>query len=115
MPVKEHKVHFAGTDMVPPLPGTKGWNRVIARGCGGYQRDTMDGPDYGCDHEYTWTCDDCPVCITFQEEKHQQWLKDMATVQGPPRRNPPDNALTGELWWLWPEVEAELCWIKEQA
>lgn len=109
------KAHFAGTDPVAPFPGTRGWDRIIARGCGG---DTYHGHEYSefyCRHEYGWPCDDCPIVSKSEEEKHQQWLKDMATVQGPPRRNPPNNALTGELWWLWPEVETELCWLQEKA
>lgn len=105
------KVHFQGTDMVPPTPGTKGWDRVIARGCGGYHYYTMDGPDFDC-HHYTWSCDECPVCIVSQEEKHNEWLNDMATVQGPPRRYPPEKWQT-EIWSVWPRVESELWWIKE--
>lgn len=106
------KIHFQGIDPVAPFPGTRGWDRVIARGCGG---DTYHGYEYSefyCRHEYGWTCDDCPIVIKSEEEKHQQWLKDMATVQGPPRRYLPEKWQT-EIWEVWPEVETELGWLKE--
>ena len=42
-----------------PKPDTRGYQRVIMRGCGGYQDNfTLE---FDCRHAYPWTCDDCPV------------------------------------------------------
>lgn len=40
-----------------PKKGTKGYDRVVNRGCGGY-RDYWG--EYDCDHGYGWGCDYCP-------------------------------------------------------
>lgn len=29
-------------------------------GCGGRHTHTTNGADFDCDHQYTWTCDECP-------------------------------------------------------
>ena len=29
-------------------------------GCGGQHTNTTDGADFDCDHDYPWTCDECP-------------------------------------------------------
>lgn len=40
-----------------PKKGSKGYDRVVNRGCGGY-RDYWG--EYDCDHGYGWGCDHCP-------------------------------------------------------
>lgn len=61
------KPSSAGVAHVPPLPGTRGYIRVVARGCGGY-RDSYT-LEYDCSHRYTWTCDDCPVLLEKYKEE----------------------------------------------
>lgn len=70
-----------------PERGSKGWIRIIARGCGGW-KDEWTG-EYDCTH-YTWSCDECPWCIEKQEEKENEWREAIMQIQGPPR--PPDQA-----------------------
>ena len=55
------KPHYAGVDHVLPEPDSKGYQRVVMRGCGGYVTQTSDGDDYDCGHGYAWMCDHCPV------------------------------------------------------
>lgn len=61
------KTHRPGYQHQTPEPSSKGWQRVIARGCGLY-RDEMNG-DYDCTHDYTWACDECPVGIEAIEAR----------------------------------------------
>jgi len=46
-----------------PAPGTRGYIRVVARGCGLVHYE-MEG-DWDCRHRYAWPggCDDCPVSL----------------------------------------------------
>lgn len=48
-----------------PNPGTRGYIRVVARGCGGTY-DEWNG-EYDCSHAYPWTCDDCPIVAESQK------------------------------------------------
>lgn len=86
----------------PPVAGTKGYLRVVKRGCGGY-RDSYSG-EYDC-RLYEWTCDDCPVCIESQLAKELEWFRGIHALQGPPR-----NRKHPSEYWLSPSVETELVW-----
>lgn len=57
-----------GENPIPPLPGSRGFLRVLSRGCGGVMHDTPWGRDFDCDHGYTWNCDDCPLVRQQQIE-----------------------------------------------
>lgn len=46
-----------------PKKGTKGYDRVVSRGCGGY-RDYWG--EYDCDHGYGWGCDHCPWLLEHE-------------------------------------------------
>ena len=51
-------MHTNGTDHVIPEVGSRGYIRVVDRGCS--TTEDRDG-DTRCDHDYTWNCEDCPV------------------------------------------------------
>lgn len=55
-PVLEHR---PGHNPVPPYEGSRGYIRVVARGCGGYQDYVT--LEYDCGHGYLWSCEECPV------------------------------------------------------
>lgn len=58
--MRDQKIHFAGTQHVAPVEGSRGYERVKARGCRVTPPDYFDM--YGeCAHEYAWTCDECPA------------------------------------------------------
>lgn len=40
---------------------------IVKRGCG-LRQYPYEG-DWDCDHEYDWTCDDCPCSIENRKEK----------------------------------------------
>lgn len=51
-------VHFAGSDHRLPERDSRGYVRVVARGC---EFSTSHEGEFHCDHGYAWSCDDCPV------------------------------------------------------
>lgn len=55
------KIHCGGDKPVAPLEGSRGFERVEARGCspGNNTWGHDDGDD--CGHGYGWTCDECPA------------------------------------------------------
>lgn len=69
-----------GTRHQTPERDSKGWHRIILRGCGG-SYDAMNG-DYDCDHGYTWACEECPIGIVASDALYEKWEKEH---QGPPR------------------------------
>lgn len=83
-----------GFSPVTPDPGSKGWQRVIARGCGAATYHGPDGPDDYCRHDYLWSCDECPVGIVMMEEAAADYERQMV---GPPT---PLSILAkdGEIW-----------------
>jgi hypothetical protein len=50
--------------MIAPRPGSKRYEAVVKRGCGGY-RDQFG--EFDCPHEYPWSCDHCPCLIEKQK------------------------------------------------
>lgn len=91
--MKEKRIHFAGSDHVVSELGSRGWKRVVARGCGGRTYDTMDGPDFTCDHGYAWTCEECPWGVEVMEREQQAWEDEHP---GPPR---PAHLRNPNEWW----------------
>lgn len=63
--MKAKKIHFAGTHHVPPETGSKGYLRVVERGCAGPEDDSCDA---NCAQGYTWRCEDCPVIRHSEDE-----------------------------------------------
>jgi len=52
--------------MKSPEEGTEFYKEVLEKGCGGYE--DRDG-EFACEHEYEWTCDNCPNTIEYQRNK----------------------------------------------
>lgn len=97
-------------DPQAPGVGSKGYLRVLARGCGSYQSNhPLDPVEYDCGHEYGWVCDDCPFVV---EEALNYECRQVAAIhglQGPPRefKHPME-------FWVFPSVCSELHWIYSQ-
>lgn len=58
-----------------PEKGSKGYARVLGRGCG-LRYDAWNG-DYDCDHRYPWDCDNCPMVVEYQGQAEE----DVETVE----------------------------------
>jgi hypothetical protein len=56
-----------------PKPGTSGYDRVVARGCG-LVHYPMEG-DYDCSHRYGWSCDECPWSLDARKETDNEGSK----------------------------------------
>jgi hypothetical protein len=41
--------------------GTKRYQKVLDRKCGGEWTNNTSGLDFNCRHDYTWACDECPI------------------------------------------------------
>jgi|GEM_PF-7096711 len=95
------KDHFPGYRHQTPERDSKGWIRVINRGCGGREFNTPDGRDFDCDHGYAWICEDCPIGIVSGEDSEAKYLASLMVIQGPPS---PHNA--GDL--RYPQVATEV-------
>jgi hypothetical protein len=93
--------HYAGCDPQVPKPDSRGWKRVVLRGCGGHTYDTPDGPEYDCSHRYMWGCDQCPVGVEMMEAESDRWELEH---QRPPR---PKHLRDPEKWWV-EEVAGDL-------
>ena len=79
------KHHEPGCNHQTPARDSKGWIRIIERGCGGHMHETSCGQEFDCDHGYTWNCEECPVGIVSMEIKEVSW-KDVVKMRlGPPR------------------------------
>ena len=58
------------TNATPPKEVSKGFGRVLKRGCNPPKNLFGDVDlDYDCDHDYRWTCDDCPIVIDKYSKK----------------------------------------------
>jgi hypothetical protein len=70
--------HHTGRMHQRPEDGSRGYIRIVARGCGG-------SVDYfgeaSCDHGYTWTCEECPVL-------REQWKQEEVGAQ--PKQKEPE-------------------------
>lgn len=97
------KNHRPGTDHQTPARDSKGWIRVVNRGCGGDVHHTMDGPDYYCRHDYTWCCEECPIGILNMEREYFKWVVTLCGIQGPPR-----EVFSKDHCYDRPTVESEL-------
>lgn len=64
--MKEKRIHFAGSDHVVPERDSRGWKRVVDRGCGG---ETDYFGEFSCGHGYTWGCEDCPWAVEHHEHE----------------------------------------------
>lgn len=54
----------------PPKEGTKRYQKILDRGCGGREINIPGEPtEYDCDHQYAWDCEYCPCCIEAQRSK----------------------------------------------
>lgn len=61
-------------DSIPPDPGTKQYERIVAAGCLG-RRDYWG--EYDCD--YSWTCEECPVFQSAQDPDEEPTLVEFTT------------------------------------
>lgn len=69
------------TTGVAPEPGSKGFLRVLNRGCGGASYSSpINGTEYYCRHDYGWACDDCPIV----SQRYLDEVAAIATFHGPP-------------------------------
>ena len=41
--------------------GTKRYQKILDRKCGGEWTHDANGSDFDCQHDYSWTCDVCPI------------------------------------------------------
>lgn len=106
-------VSWEGTPLLSPTSpdvGTRGYIRILKRGCGGYMGNyPLDPPEYDCSHRYGWSCDACPLV----QESEQDWMavmvRTLLTFQGPPREFSHPSE-----YWLFPEVATELHWRYDQ-
>jgi hypothetical protein len=53
--------------MAAPKRGTRRYKAVLDAGCGG-KYDYWG--EFDCDHEYDWTCDDCPINAEHHYQAH---------------------------------------------
>ena len=93
-----------------PVVGTKGYIRILKRGCGEYlSNNHFDPPEYDCSHDYGWSCDECPILLESEQDKMAMMVRDMLLFQGPPREFTHPSE-----YWLFPEVATELHWRYDQ-
>lgn len=57
--------------MYEPLPGSKGYKRVLDRGCGG-TKDYYG--EFDCCHNYPWYCEDCPINTDRYYHTWEYWV-----------------------------------------
>lgn len=93
-------------DPLPPVHGSRGFARVLARGCGGYNcNHPLDPSEYDCKHNYDWSCDDCPIVVERNLDEEALLIQELLLLQGPPREfsHPAE-------YWMSPGVASELHW-----
>lgn len=88
---------------VAPLPGTRGYLRVVSRGCATSKDYFGDG---SCEKGYGWDCGDCPMVRENGLDMECRRIAVVMEFAGPPRRlsHPME-------YWGAPSVATEIAWF----